>query len=66
MKNRVFNFLIISLSIVYGCDVLPEIEAIEIEEEIFNTISIPEGFDFSIEHDKVIIKFKADNYESHS
>jgi len=47
MKNRVFNFLIISLSIVYGCDVLPEIEAIEIEEEIFNTISIPEGFDFS-------------------
>lgn len=35
-------------------------------ENVLNSIGHTEGFDFSIEHDKVIIKFKTDNYETHS
>jgi LruC domain-containing protein len=49
MKILVFNLFIISISLFFfqGCDVLPEIETTETGEELGNTLSIPDGFDFS-------------------
>jgi len=35
-------------------------------ENVLNSIGHTEGFSFSIDHDKVIIKFNSDNYDPHS
>ena len=65
MKKRVFNYLIISLSLFLfnACDIIPDIEEIDtVTDELTNTINIPDGFDFSTHHEVQITINDDDNY----
>jgi LruC domain-containing protein len=65
MKKLLNSTIIVSVALflISSCNILPEVEEIKNEEEeAVNTLSIPDGFDFSTHHEVVITITDNSNY----